>query len=58
MRLRRIVKGILKEEDGFLIIPDAPGIGVELVEGAMEKHPFVGRSKVTRLNTDGSVMDQ
>lgn len=53
-----IVKGSLKLEDGFLIVPDAPGIGVELAEGAMEKYPFTGRSKVTRLHVDGSVVDQ
>jgi len=53
-----IVKGILESRDGFLVIPDAPGIGVELVEGAQEKHPFVGRGKNTRLHRDGSVVDQ
>ena len=60
-----IVSGILELEDGFLIIPDAPGIGVELVEGAMEKYPFVSHRPlldegmmVTRLHVDGSVVDQ
>ncbi len=60
-----IVSGILELEDGFLIIPDAPGIGVELVEGAMEKYPFVSHRPlldegmmVTRLHADGSVVDQ
>ena len=53
-----IVKSTLKCEDGFLILPDAPGIGVELAEGAMEKYPFVSRGRATRLNVDGSVMDQ
>ena len=53
-----IVKSALECEDGFLIIPDAPGIGVELAEGAQEKYPFVGRGKNTRLHVDGSVVDQ
>jgi len=53
-----IVKSALECEDGFLIIPDAPGIGVELAEGAQEKYPFVGRGKNTRLHADGSVVDQ
>lgn len=53
-----IVKSALQCEDGFLIIPDAPGIGVELAEGAAEKWPYKPRSVVTRLNSDGSVMDQ
>ena len=60
-----IVSGTLTLEDGFLIIPDAPGIGVELVEGAMEKYPFLSHRPlldegmmVTRLHVDGSVVDQ
>ncbi len=32
-----IVKTALKLEDGFLIIPDAPGIGIELAEDAAER---------------------
>ncbi len=53
-----IVKETLQVEGGYIIIPDAPGIGIELVEGAMEKFPFKERDRVTRLNVDGSVMDQ
>jgi galactonate dehydratase len=53
-----IVKGALKLEKGFLIVPDAPGIGVELVDDAQQRHPFNPNRKITRLNEDGSVMDQ
>ncbi len=53
-----IVKGALRLENGFLIVPDAPGIGVELVEGAQEKYPPKPRSLTTRLHVDGSVVDQ
>lgn len=53
-----IVKGALKLEKGYLIIPDAPGIGVELVEDAEKKYPFKPRGINTRLNVDGSVVDQ
>jgi galactonate dehydratase len=53
-----IVKGALKLENGFLIIPDAPGIGVELTEDAQEKYPPKPRSLTTRLHVDGSVVDQ
>ena len=60
-----IVSGTLTLEDGFLIIPDAPGIGVELAEGAAEKYPFLSHRPllddgmmVTRLHVDGSVVDQ
>ena len=54
----QIVKSVIKLEKGFLIIPDAPGIGVELAEDAQRRFPFRPRGFKTRLNTDGSVMDQ
>ena len=53
-----IVKSTLKLENGFLIIPDAPGIGVELAEDAAERHPYRPRVVHTRLHVDGSVVDQ
>jgi len=53
-----IVKGALKQEDGYLIIPDSPGIGVELAEDAQQRHPYRPRSVTTRLHEDGSVVDQ
>ena len=60
-----IVSGVLELEDGFLIIPDASGIGVELAEGAAENYPFLSHRPlldegmmVTRLHADGSVVDQ
>jgi galactonate dehydratase len=53
-----IVKSALKLENGFLIIPDAPGIGVELAEDAAERHPYRPRKVHTRLHLDGSVVDQ
>ena len=53
-----IVKAPAKLEDGFLIIPDAPGIGVELAADAETRHPPVPREVETRLHVDGSVIDQ
>jgi len=44
--------------EGFLLIPDRPGIGIELKPDAMEKAPFVPREVATRLHRDGSVVDQ
>ena len=43
---------------GSLVVPDAPGIGVELMPDAAEKHPYRLRWLGTRLYDDGSVMDQ
>lgn len=53
-----IVKRTLDIDQGFLTIPDAPGIGIELEPDAMERFPFKGRGKNTRLHVDGSVVDQ
>ena len=53
-----IVKSSLQIEDGFIIIPDAPGIGVELAPDAAQKHPYRPRAVQTRLHVDGSVIDQ
>jgi len=53
-----IVKEPLKLEGGFLIVPDSPGIGVELRQDAAERLPYVPRDVHTRLHVDGSVVDQ
>ena len=53
-----IVVSPLKVEEGFLIVPDAPGLGVELAEDAQERHPYRPRVVRTRLHVDGSVVDQ
>ena len=38
--------------------PARPGIGIELADDAAERLPYKLREVVTRLKTDGSVMDQ
>jgi galactonate dehydratase len=53
-----IVETTLRVEDGFLIIPDAPGIGITLAEDAAERYPYRKREIHTRLHVDGSVVDQ
>ena len=53
-----IVKTPLRLENGFLRIPDAPGIGIELAEDAQRRYPPVPREVETRLHLDGSVVDQ
>jgi galactonate dehydratase len=45
-------------KDGFLIVPSAPGIGIDLKEDAQAKYPPITNQVETRLNIDGSVMDQ
>jgi len=54
-----MVKEPIPVEDGFLIIPDAPGIGIELMEDAQEKAPPRKYGQINaRLHKDGSVVDQ
>src|SRR5512135_986970 len=52
------VRGALRLEKGYLVIPDVPGIGVELVEGAADRYPPRPQVLTTRLHEDGSVIDQ
>ena len=54
-----IVKEPLRCEDGFLAIPQGPGIGIELAEDAQERYPPVPYGEIgARLHVDGSVVDQ
>jgi galactonate dehydratase len=43
---------------GSLLVPEAPGIGVELAADAAERYPYKMQWQGTRLYEDGSVMDQ
>lgn len=44
--------------EGFVAIPDTPGVGVELRPDAAEKFPYRPREIKTRLHVDGAVVDQ
>jgi len=52
-----IVKQPLKREQGYLMIPEGPGIGIELVDGAAERYPYRPLPVITRLHVDGSIVD-
>ncbi|MER3403943.1 MAG: galactokinase, partial [Chloroflexota bacterium] len=53
-----IVRQTLRLERGYLIVPDAPGIGVELNHAALERYPARLRPLDTPIRADGSVADQ
>ena len=53
-----MVKESLKLENGFLIVPDTPGIGIALADDAKTRIPYKPREVRTRLHVDGSVVDQ
>lgn len=52
-----ITKTQVQREGAFLIIPNGPGLGIELLPDAAERLPFRPRPMVTRLHVDGSVYD-
>ena len=54
-----MVTGIAEHDGhGYLLISDQPGIGVALKPDATERCPYVPREVQTRLDVDGSVIDQ
>jgi galactonate dehydratase len=53
-----MVTTTVEREGGYLLIPEAPGIGIELAADAAERHPYRPRQVLTRLHEDGSVVDQ
>ncbi|WP_326975168.1 galactonate dehydratase [Caproicibacter sp. BJN0012] len=53
-----VVKRTFSCSNGFMEIPEEPGIGTELTDHVSEKYPYIRRPVVTRLQTDGSVVDQ
>jgi galactonate dehydratase len=50
-----MVKQVTPLKDGYLIPPETPGIGVELDEEGMKKHPFKQQGGPVLLREDGSV---
>ncbi|MBI4305669.1 MAG: galactokinase, partial [Chloroflexi bacterium] len=52
-----VVKKIIKFERGYLLIPESPGIGVELNDDGIKKHPFrpFGAGGAPVRADDGSV---
>ncbi len=57
--LRRVVKSPVKLERGYLIVPDSPGIGVEIDEDAVREGVRTYKLALieTPVHTDGSVAD-
>ena len=47
----------LELDHGFLVVPNAPGIGIELAEDITEKFPPLSAASIVRSPFDGSVRD-
>jgi galactonate dehydratase len=54
---RNLVNKPIDVEDGYLLVPNEPGIGIELSEN-VEQFPFVPEKVEARLDMDGSIVDQ
>ena len=54
---RDLVKEPLKIEDGHLIVPDTPGIGIELNEEALKHHPPQVNYRHPIITSDGALRD-
>ena len=52
-----LVQEPLKREGGYLIVPDKPGIGVELNEEAFKHYPPVSYDRPPLVNPDGSLRE-
>jgi len=57
MPVKDLVKTAVELEEGYLRISDAPGIGAELNDDALEKFPYRPRTPSTMLRRDGSIVD-
>ena len=57
--MRRVVKSPVKLENGYLVVPDAPGIGVEIDEEAVREgvRTYKLAAIETPVHADGSVAD-
>ena len=54
-----MIKGdSIKAENGYIIMPEGPGIGVELVDDIAEQFPFQGRKPSWSFHEDGSPIDR
>ncbi|MGI8423455.1 MAG: enolase C-terminal domain-like protein, partial [Chloroflexota bacterium] len=52
---REIVKQPLSVRDGYIEIPTAPGLGIELNEEAFAKYPFRSWRRTNAVRPDGSI---
>ncbi len=55
---KEIFKCNFEQDNGFIIVPDAPGIGIELTPDARQKFPPKPRLVSARRHIDGSVVPQ
>ncbi len=57
-RLDREMKQPFEVKDGYIRVPDGPGLGVELIDDIDKVFPFEGSYGKISLHEDGSVVDR
>lgn len=58
LRQADMVDHIAEFDKGYLMVPEGPGLGIDLIPDVEEKFPFAPHKIMARLNVDGSVCDQ
>ena len=60
VKLRQVdmVDHIPEFKDGYLMVPEEPGLGIDLIPDVEERFPFRPHAVSARLNLDGSICDQ
>ena len=53
-----MVDHIPEFKDGYLMVPEEPGLGIDLIPDVEERFPFRPHAVSARLNLDGSICDQ
>ena len=53
-----LVTNYFEAKDGYVTVPDTPGLGLDLVDDVETKYPAVEFPVMCRLNGDGSIRDQ
>lgn len=53
-----MVDHICEFRDGYLLVPEEEGLGIDLIPDLEERFPFRPHKIMTRLNADGSICDQ
>lgn len=57
-RLNKEMKEPFQVENGYIILPTKPGLGIELIDNIDEVFPFTGSYGGIHLHEDGSVVDR
>ena len=52
------MKQLFEIENGYIKIPDGPGLGIDLIDDIDKIYPFTGRYGSFVRHEDGSILDR